>query len=90
MFNVKIHFSDKSVLVLHENDSLIPIVLLGQPGNSPESFASMDASIHLEEHVHNGLIPSLMDVLCKANFFYINDNINIVYGTHSIVKIEQC
>lgn len=86
---VKIHFSDKSILELHEKDFLIPIVFHQPSENFSKSFASMDVSVQLEEHINNGLIPSLMNVLCKSDFFYVNDNIEIVYGTHSIVRIEQ-
>ena len=80
-----IFFSDKSAIELHEDDSIIPIV---RTLSNNENSASMDKPIKLWEHIHNGLIPSLMDAFCNCDFFYINNNFDIVYGTHSIVKIE--
>lgn len=80
-----LHFADKSTLELHEGDRIIPIV---RASTSKGVYASMDQSVELYEHIHNGLIPSIMDALCKCDFFYALDNYDIAYSAHSIVKIE--
>lgn len=85
MQEATIHFADKSTLKLHEGDRIIPIV---HNSTSQGDFASMDKSVELYEHIHNGLIPSIMDALCKCNFFYALDNYDIAYSVHSIVRIE--
>lgn len=86
MNKVVIHFSNNDTLTLKEGDRIIPIVKCTD--NQNEVFAAMSASIPLEVHIHNGLVPSLLDALYTCNFFYVNSNQNIVFGTNTIVKIE--
>lgn len=85
MEKVKITFSNNDTLILKEGDFITPIksCLSGD-----EQIASMSKHSILENHVHNGLVPSMMDSLCFCNFFYINDQFEITYGTNTIVKIE--
>lgn len=84
MNSAKLYFSDKSTLELKENDILIPIV----GHNSGDDFTSgMDKSIELYSHVHNGLIPALMDAFVKCDFFYVNHDYNTVYNSKAVVKI---
>lgn len=83
-----IYFSDKSTLVLHEYDILIPVVF--NPGNDSESgFSSMSKGVELYPHIHDGLIPAIMDVLLSCQFFYVGSNCTPLYGVSSIVKIES-
>lgn len=83
-----IYFSDKSTLVLHEKDYLIPVVF--NPATGAESgFSSMSTPIELCPHVHDGLIPSILDALMSCQFFYVGTNCTPVYCTSSIVKIES-
>lgn len=84
MDKATIYFSNGETLTLQEGDSINPIV----KSDSVEKFASLSNRVMIDSHIHNGLIPSIMDALCYCNFFYINDNYNITYGTNSIVKIE--
>ncbi len=88
MATAKIHFSDKSTLELHENDFITPITLFSLSGK--EEHASKSKPVDLYEHIHYGLIPSIMDALCGCNFFQIGDNSDVVYSSHSIVRIENC
>ena len=86
MSKATIYFSDKTSLVLHEDDLITPIVL----NNSGEdTYASMDKTVKVEYHVHNGLIPSIMDALCKCSLFYVNQEIDITYSSHANVRIEM-
>lgn len=87
MDKVKITFSNGETITLKEYDSITPIVLCEHNG---KQIPSMAPSNELWNHTHDGLIPSLMESLYVCRFFYVNDNHNIVYGTHSIVKIEVC
>ena len=87
MVSAKIYFSDKSSLVVNDGDRIIPITCIrSDEGN----FAAMGEAIILYNHIHNGLIPSLMDAFCFYDYFYVNENMNAVYGSRSIVKIENC
>nr|DAJ91063.1 MAG TPA: hypothetical protein [Caudoviricetes sp.] len=87
MDKLKIIFSNGEVLTLKEHDLITPIVLHEQNG---EQFPTMSKLNELWVHTHDGLIPSLMESLYLCRFFYVNENHNIVYGAHSIVKIEVC
>lgn len=87
MASAKIYFSDKSSLIVNEGDRIIPIVRVH---SDKDDFASMSKSIELYNHIHDGLIPSLMDAFCSCDYFYVNENRNTAYGSHSIVKIENC
>lgn len=88
MATAKIYFSDKSYLELNENDLITPIVLFSLPGE--EERASKGQPVQLYNHIHDGLIPSIMNVLCRCNFFEMENNSDIVYNSHSIVRIENC
>ena len=85
MKTATIYFSDGSTLTLSEGDIIVPIVPMVMDN---EKFASMDKSVKLYNHIHDGLIPSIMEALCHCPFFYIGSNCAPVYGTNSIVKIE--
>lgn len=80
-----IHFSDKSTLELKEGDFLTPII---SNELCDKVTASMTNPIKLQNHISNGLIPSIMDVFVKCDFFYLNHNYNVVYNSKAIVKIE--
>lgn len=84
MNSAKLYFSDKSTLDLSENDVLIPIV--GHK-SSDDVTASMAEPIELYSHVHNGLIPSIMDAFVKCDFFYVNHDYNTAYNSKAVVKI---
>ncbi|MBD5394993.1 MAG: hypothetical protein HDR71_12190 [Lachnospiraceae bacterium] len=79
-----IHFSDKSTIELKEGDFIIPIVRVD---SDEKTFASMDESVELWGHVHNGLIPSIMDAFLKCDFFYVNHDFDTAYNSKAIVKI---
>lgn len=84
----KIYFSDKSVLELHDGEYITPIILFSI--SDKEKHTSMDKPIELYDHIHNGLIPSITDALCRCDFFQVGDNSDTVYSSHSVVKIENC
>lgn len=86
MQSAKIHFSDKTTITVKENDLIIPIVLTDGPDGK---FASMAEPVSLYNHVHDGLIPALMNAFCSCSFFYIASNTDTAYGTGSIIKIEN-
>ena len=85
MHSAVIYFSDKTSLVLHEDDLITPIILC--PSNDVPQ-AAMGPSVKIEYHIHNELIPSIMDALCTCNFFYINQKFDVAYSSHAIVRIE--
>ena len=90
MFSAKIYFSDKSTVTVNEGDFIIPIVSAKTSSEdaSGESV-SMGKPIDLCGHSYHGLIPALATALYSCPFFYIGSNPDTVYGTGSIVKIEN-
>lgn len=85
MDKATIHFSDKSTIELREGDYIIPISRFLDPDG--KEIASMDVSVELWNHVHNGLIPSIMNIFLKCDFFYVNHNYDTAYNSKAIVKI---
>ena len=86
MASAKIYFADKSTVTVSEGEIIIPVVLSGVPD---EKFASLGKPIELYNHIHDGLIPALATAFCSCSFFYIGDKTDTVYGTGSIIKIEN-
>nr|DAE01450.1 MAG TPA: hypothetical protein [Siphoviridae sp. ctQtc11] len=86
MSKVKITFSNNETVILKDGDHIVPIDSLK---TDEERLSSMAKPVYLENNFHNGLIPSITEVTCNYDFFYINDNHDIVYGTKTIVKIES-
>lgn len=82
MYQVILYFSNGDCLTLNAGDLITPIVY-----PAPNS-ASMSGNYSLEIHVHNGLIPSLMGAFYKSRFFYVNNDMDVIYGSNTIVKIE--
>lgn len=83
---INIIFADKTFITVKEDDLIIPIVLVDTPDGK---VSSLSQPIELYNHVHDGLIPALMNVLCSCSFFYLANNTDIAYGTGSIIKIEN-
>lgn len=79
-----IYFSNGETLTVKEGDYLTPIVKSIFDG---KEIASIGKSIEIYNHSNNGLIPSLMDLFCHHDFFYLNDDFSTAYSTKSIVKI---
>lgn len=83
MNQIIVYFSNGDCLTLNEGDQITPIVY------SEPNSASISRNFTLDIHIHDGLIPTLMNSFYKSRFFYINNNHDVVYGTNTIVKIEM-
>ena len=86
MKSANIYFADKTFITVKEDDLIIPIVLVDTPDRK---IASLSQPVALYNHVHDGLIPALMNVLCSCSFFFLANNSDTAYGTGSITKIEN-
>ena len=87
MKTATIYFSDRSSITVSNEDSIIPIYGVTQ---DDDSFASMGERVELHNHIHDGLIPSILDALCFCDFFFVNENGSTGFCTKSIIKIENC
>ena len=82
----KINFADGTSIVLNDGDSLIPIRLIDVDGTPS---ASLTPSVELHWHHHDGLIPSILDVLLTSEYFKVVGKPDIVYGTKTVVYITN-
>lgn len=85
MNSVKITFSNNEVLVLTEGDYIIPIIKLNF---NDEVSTSVDKTYEILNHTHDGLLPSIMDLLCMYDFFKLYDKEKF-YKSSSVVSIES-
>ncbi|WP_419024340.1 hypothetical protein [Emergencia sp.] len=81
----RIYFSDKSSIEVKEGDLLIPIIY---KNDVSANFASMGEPSELWNHANNGLVPSILDVFARCDFFYLNGDSSNVYNSNSVVKIS--
>lgn len=79
-----IYLSNGETLTVNEGDMLTPIVKTTFDGIES---ASIGKPIEIYSHIHNGLIPSLMELFCHHDFFYLNDDFSTAYSTKSVAKI---
>jgi hypothetical protein len=85
--NVKITFSNGDSLEIHDGQQIIPIIR--HTGANDELHASMGSVYELESHPHGGLIPSVLDLLLRCEFFMLAENPNKAYATVGIVSVEK-
>ena len=79
MYQSKIIFSNNDELVLSSDDVLIGV----------ELCPSMSKTVTLEGSHHDGLIPSILSIVCQYPYFYGPDGIETIYNSSAIVKIEN-
>ncbi|MCK1198567.1 hypothetical protein MXZ29_06745 [Streptococcus uberis] len=81
MPEIKITFSDGSNVIFHEEQSFQSVV------KSDEAM-SLSKIYSLWSHVHDGLIPSFLELIANSQFFFDIENPEIYYASNAIVKIE--
>lgn len=86
MSQAKLTFANGEFLILSESQKVIPIVSY-QSGD--EITTSQDKSYEIHDHIHDGLIPSITEMLCRCNFFILFDNRSKVYSSSMVVTIEN-
>ena len=86
-----IYFSDNSTLELSAGDRITPITYLPALPNDKDKLntPSMNITIEVTEHIHDGLISSILKAFANCDFFYLNHNIDIAYNSKAIVRIES-
>lgn len=85
MQSAKITFSNNTFLTLTEGEHLIPI---GKYEHDGEILTSMQKSYELWNHIHDGLIPSVTELLCRCEFFKQLES-DIIYKSSAVVSIEN-
>ena len=83
MNRAKIAFANGESIVLTEGIPLYPIYTYTKDG---KNYSSKNDCSVLWFHTSEGLIPSILDVLCFCEFFEYD---NIVYNTKTAVSIQN-
>ncbi|MGL4452054.1 MAG: hypothetical protein ACRDD2_00015 [Sarcina sp.] len=81
-----ITFSNGAELIVTEGQRFIPISKVVEKN---EIFASQCESHEIWYHVHDELIPSICDLLCKCDFFRLLEDNSTVYNSNSVVSIKN-
>ena len=84
--STKLTFSNGETLIVHEDQILIPIVRVVR---DKDISASMGKPVEIWSHTHNGLIPSLLDLLFASEYFCLVDTQDKVYNSSAVVTIEN-
>jgi len=81
-----ITFSNNEKIVIHEMDIITPII---KHSENNDNFACMAESKYIENHIHDGLIPFLLDVFLYCEYFFVGSDHTKAYSAKAIVKIER-
>lgn len=81
-----ITFSNGEKLKISEGDIIFTI---NRFKHSDEVITSLSKPIEIENHVHDGLIPSITTMIVNNDFFTLTKTNEKIYYTKSIVSIEN-
>lgn len=79
-------FSNGDTLELYEGQRIISISKLII---DDDTSVSQNPTYELYNHSSAGMIPSVCELLCKCDFFYLIDNDDIVYNSKAVVTIKN-
>ena len=82
-----IKLSNGEELIVHNEDLIFPITK-STDKETNELFTCKSETVMLEEHTHNGLIPSIADFLVNCDFFSLVEN-GKIYKSSSVVSISN-
>lgn len=86
MEKAKLTFSNGETLILSDEQKIIPIVAY----QSEDGLTtSIDKSYEIYYHIHDGLIPSITEMLSRCKFFMLFDNRSKVYSSSAVVTVEN-
>ncbi len=86
MEKILITFANSEKIILTNEQSVTPIKLYTlKNGTSTTGIAE---TFTPEVHFHDGLIPSVTELVCSCEFFAVADNPGKFYKTSAIVSIE--
>lgn len=83
-----ITFANGETLEITDSDRLTPLIKV-KDNDRDDFFASQTTPVEMIPHTHLGLIVPISDVICCYDFFFLNYDQEKLYGSKSIVKVEQ-
>ena len=81
MHKIKVTFSDGTEVIFHEEQAF-------QSWKASNNSISLGEICGLGYHHHDGLVPSFLEIVANALFFFDIENPSLIYASASIVKIE--
>ena len=81
-----IYFSDGNSLKINEGQLFMSIKSIASDTENL-NFASQSKVFEIWNHIHDGLIPSILEVLFNSEYFFEVDKPSIVYNSKSVTKI---
>ena len=88
MHKIRVTFSDGSTSIFHEEQSFLTIGFFQDDKNPKKNYPSQSEIYGLWSHVHDGLVPSFLEILANSKFFSDIEKPDIYYNSQSVVKIE--
>ena len=85
MATATIYFSDGRSLKVEEGQRFYPVTLCTL---DEKPFATRGESVEIWNHVHDGLVPSILDLLLTSEFFMDIYNTSVVYSSKSVTRVE--
>lgn len=79
-------FSNGETLELSEGQLITPVLKIVE---SDSIYASQDKSYEIWYHIHDGLIPSILEMLFSCEFFALLDDHSKVYNSKLVVTIKN-
>lgn len=86
MNKAKLTFSNGEILILNDEQLVIPIVKYVKDN---KNSVSKDKPFQIWYHTNDGLIPSIAELLVTSEFFHLLDNENKIYKSSSVVTVEN-
>lgn len=81
-------FSNGETLELRSEQLVVPIVKFPDEDGKRLSV-SLDQPYTLWYHTHDGLIPSICELLCNCEFFFLPDYRQKVYNSNTVISIQN-
>lgn len=89
MHKIKVTFSDGSTAIFHEEQTFMAIRFSSDDQNPRENYPSQSGTYGLWNHVHDGLVPSFLELLANSAFFFDLEHPKVHYSSQSVVKLEN-
>ncbi|MHC5230081.1 hypothetical protein ACYSNW_17675 [Enterococcus sp. LJL99] len=89
MPKLKVHFSDGSSQIFHEEQQFKTYYFQEMKGWTAPSFESIEGhSFNLLKGRYPNLVQSFLEMLSNSNFFFDIEEPETIYNSQSVVKIE--
>ena len=89
MKEIKVYFSDGSVRVFHEEQTFMALNVFPNQDSLSENYMGQSKMYGLWSHIHDGLVPSFLELLSNSTFFFDVESPDVYYNSSSVVRVEK-